>query len=109
MGWVGEMLVEGLAGSLDKNGKTAVRSAENLADDISAVMQDMTTNMQAAIPSHINMDTTLSGISDIRRASGGQAFNITIPLTIDGTMLARILAEIQWTQNAVYVRNLGTI
>ena len=109
MGWVGEMLVEGLAGSLDKNGKTAVRSAENLADGISAVMQDMTTNMQAAIPSHINMDTTLSGISDIRRASGGQAFNITIPLTIDGTVLARILAEIQWTQNAVYVRNLGTV
>ena len=27
MGWIGEMLVEGLAGSLDKNGKTAVRSA----------------------------------------------------------------------------------
>ena len=35
------------------------------------------------------------------------AFNVTIPLTIDGTVLARILAEIQWTQNAVYVRNLG--
>ena len=38
----------------------------------------------------------------------GHAFNVTIPLTIDGTTLARILAEIQWSQNAVYVRNLGT-
>lgn len=59
------------------------------------------------IPSHINMDTTLSGLSDVGRTSSGQAFNVTIPLTIDGTTLARILAEIQWTQNAAYVRNLG--
>ena len=107
MGWVGEMLVEGLAGSLDKNGKTAVRSAEHLADGISSVMQDMTADMQTAIPSHINMDTTLSGLSDVGRTFSGQAFNVTIPLTIDGTTLARILAEIQWTQNAAYVRNLG--
>ena len=109
MGWVGEMLVEGLAGSLDKNGKTAVRSAEHLADGISSVMQGMTADMQTAIPSHINMDTTLSGLSDVGRTSSGQAFNVTIPLTIDGTTLARILAEIQWTQNAAYVRNLGTV
>ena len=53
------------------------------------------------------MNTTLSGVSDIGRASNGQAFNVTIPLTIDGTTLARILAEIQWTQNAAFVRNLG--
>lgn len=109
MGWVGEMLVEGLAGSLDKNGKTAVRSAEHLADGISSVMQDMTADMRAAIPSHINMDATLSGFSDVGRIAIGQAFNVTIPLTIDGTTLARILAEIQWTQNAAYVRNLGTV
>ena len=101
------MLVEGLAGSLDKNGKIAVRSAEHLADGISSVMQDMTADIGAAIPSHIDMNTTLSGVSDIGRASNGQAFNVTIPLTIDGTTLARILAEIQWTQNAAFVRNLG--
>ena len=65
------------------------------------------TTMRTAIPSHINMDTTLSGLSDVGRAFSGQAFNVTIPLTIDGTTLARILAEIQWTQNAAYVRNLG--
>ena len=77
------------------------------ADGISSVMQGMTADMQTAIPSHINMDTTLSGLSDVGRTFSGQAFNVTIPLTIDGTTLARILAEIQWTQNAAYVRNLG--
>ena len=70
-------------------------------------MQDMTADIGAAIPSRIDMNTTLSGVSDIGRASAGQAFNVTIPLTIDGTTLARILAEIQWTQNAAFVRNLG--
>lgn len=107
MGWIGEMLVEGLAGSIDKNGKDAVRSAINLADGVSSVMQNIAADMQTAIPSHINMDTTLSGLSDVGRTFSGQAFNVTIPLTIDGTSLARILAEIQWTQNAVFVRNLG--
>ena len=108
MGWVGEMLVEGLAGSLDKNGKTAVRSAENLADDISSVMKDMNADLQTSIPSHIDMDTTLSGLSYSNHTNGEQSFNVTIPLSIDGTTLSRILAEIQWTQNAAYVRNLGT-
>ena len=108
MGWIGEMLVEGLAGSIDKNGRDAVKSAERLADGISSVMQGMTADIGAAIPSHIDMNTTLSGVSDIGRSSGGQAFNVTIPLTMDGTTLARMLAEIQWTQNAAYVRNLGT-
>lgn len=82
MGWIGEMLVEGLAGSLDKNGKTAVRSAEHLADGIFSVMQDMTADMRTAIPSHINMDTTLSGLSDVGRTFSGQAFNVTIPLIL---------------------------
>ena len=84
-----------------------MRSAEHLADGISAAMQGMTADMQAAIPSHINMDATLSGLSDVGRTFRGQAFNVTIPLTIDGTTLARVLAEIQWAQNAAYVRNLG--
>mgnify|MGYP000936432763 CR=1 FL=1 len=39
---------------------------------------------------------------------GGEgAFNVTIPLTIEGTTLARVPTRIQWGQTAVYVRNLG--
>ena len=34
---------------------------------------------------------------------------LTIPLTLDGTTLSRIIAEIQWTQNAAFIRNLGTV
>lgn len=49
----------------------------------------------------------LYGIFSLQGFGDRQAFNVTIPLTIDGTTLARILAEIQWTQNAAFVRNLG--
>ena len=107
MGWVGQMLVEGLAGSLDSNGKRAVQSARRLANDVSGVMRNLSADMAAAIPSHIDVNTSVRSLSAPAPASHGQAFNVTIPLTIDGTVLARILAEIQWTQNAVYVRNLG--
>ena len=107
MGWVGQMLVEGLAGSLDSNGKRAVQSARRLANDVSGVMRNLSADMAAAIPSHIDVNASVRGLSAPTPASHGQAFNVTIPLTIDGTVLARILAEIQWTQNVVYVRNLG--
>ena len=109
MGWIGEMLVEGLADSIDKNGRDAVQSAENLAGDVTAVMRGMATDLQTAIPAHIDMHTALSGAADLGRAVGASAFNITIPLTLDGNTLARVLAEIQWSQNAVFVRNLGTV
>lgn len=63
--------------------------------------------MQKAIPTSFNIDTNLDGMTPTPGGSG-RAFNVTIPLTIDGITLARILAEIQWSQNAVFVRNLGT-
>ncbi len=109
MGWIAEMLVEGLADSIDKNGRDEVQSAENLAGDVTAVMRGMATDLQTAIPAHIDMHTALSGAADLGRAVGTSAGGVTIPLTLDGNTLARVLAEIQWSQNAVFVRNLGTV
>ena len=107
MDWVGQMLVEGLSGSLDKNGKRAVRSAEQIAKDINGVMQNLSADMTTGIPGRIDINAAVRDFSATAPADHRQAFNVTIPLTIDGSTLARILAEIQWTQNAVYVRNLG--
>lgn len=70
-------------------------------------MKGMEQDMQKAIPTNFNIDANLDGMVPVS-GSNGRAFNVTIPLSIDGTTLARILAEIQWSQNAVYVRNLGT-
>lgn len=109
MAWVGEMLVRGLSGAIDENGKVAVASAEHMARGINGVMQDLAADMKTAFPNQIDLNATLNNVGPIRSEQRTQAFNVTIPLTIDGHTLARILAEIQWTQNAVYVRNLGTV
>lgn len=65
--------------------------------------------MQKAVPTNFSVDMSgaiegASGISGL----GTRRLDVTIPLTLDGTTLSRIIAEIQWTQNAAFVRNLGT-
>lgn len=66
-------------------------------------------DMQKAIPTDfdVDMNTSVMGTSGI--SATAQAFNVTIPLTLDGTTLARIISQIQWSQNAVTVRNLGVV
>lgn len=56
MGWVGEMLVEGLAGAINANGKDAVEAAESMADDINSVMNGLATDMETSIPTDLSLD-----------------------------------------------------
>ena len=48
MAWVGEMLVEGLAGSIEDNGGQAVKAAEGMSKDINGVMQDLAKDNSSA-------------------------------------------------------------
>lgn len=108
MAWVGEMLVEGLAGAIDTSGKEAVHSAEHLAEDISSVMRGLSADMTTALPRRIDFNTALHDIDTTPAIkTRTQTIDVTIPLTIDGVTLARVLSQIQWSQNAVYVRNRG--
>ncbi len=72
-------------------------------------MDGVEKDMQKAIPTDFDLDmnAAVSGTNGISVAA--QAFNVTIPLTLDGTTLARIISQIQWSQNAVTVRNLGVV
>lgn len=56
MGWVGEMLVEGLAGAINTNGKDAVLAAEGMADDINTVMNGLAKDMETSIPTEFSLD-----------------------------------------------------
>ena len=108
MGWVGEMLVRGLAGAIDANGQEAVRSAEHMADDINGVMRGLSADMTSSIPSKIDLSATMRGVgAAVVPEARSRTLDVTIPLTMDGVTLARVLSQIQWSQNAVYVRNLG--
>ncbi|MEA4824063.1 MAG: phage tail protein [Clostridiaceae bacterium] len=70
-------------------------------------MADVERDMRKAIPTDFNLDmnTSVAAISQ----TPAQAFNVTIPLTLDGTTLTRIISQIQWSRNAVTIRNLGVV
>ena len=70
MAWVGEMLVKGLAGSIDDNGDEAVKAAEGMADDINGVMGDLAHDMQTALPTDFNVDGSISGV--LSSTAGGK-------------------------------------
>ena len=63
-------------------------------------------DMQNAIPSDFDLDMngTVSGFNGFGQT---QAFDVTIPLTIDGITLTKVVSRIQWSQNKVTVRNRG--
>lgn len=54
------MLVEGLAGAIDANGKDAVKAAEGMADDINGVMGDLANEMQTSLPTDFNVTGTVN-------------------------------------------------
>jgi hypothetical protein len=65
-------------------------------------------DMQNAIPTDFDMQmqSTVTG-AETSTTAGLQPINVTIPLTVDGIMLARVISQLQWSQNTVTVRNLG--
>ena len=65
-------------------------------------------DMQSAIPTDFDMQmqSTVTG-GEAPTTATLQPINVTIPLTVDGIMLARVISQLQWSQNTVTVRNLG--
>jgi len=65
-------------------------------------------DMQSAIPTDFDMQmqSTVTG-AEAPTTATLQPINVTIPLTVDGIMLARVISQLQWSQNTVTVRNLG--
>ena len=74
MAWVGEMLVEGLAGSIEDNGGQAVKAAEGMSKDINGVMQDLAKDMTTALPTDFSVKGSVeSAMSSAASASAGKS------------------------------------
>lgn len=80
MAWVGEMLVKGLAGSIDDNGNQAVKAAEGMAADIDGVMNGLAQDMQTALPTDFDVNGNIRSAYD--SASGNSFSGFTIALNI---------------------------
>ena len=85
---------------------------ENMGEGIGVgfekAMDDVSEDMQKAVPTDfdLQMSSTVSGFQP-NAVTVGKPINVTIPLTVDGVTLARVISQLQWSQNTVTVRNLG--
>ena len=81
--------------------------AEGLGEGFGDEMKDVSKSKQNAIPSDFDLDMngTVSGFNGVQT----QAFDLTIPLSIDGVPLTKVISRIQWNQNKVTVRNAGAV
>ena len=80
MAWVGEMLVKGLAGSIDDNGDEAVKAAESMAKDIDGVMTGLAHDMQTALPTDFDVSGNIR--SSVGGIPGGTASGLSLVLNI---------------------------
>ena len=81
MAWVGEMLVKGLAGSIDDNGDEAVKAAEGMAEDINGVMGDLAHDMQTALPTDFDVNGSIRSAVDGVVGKAASAFTIALNIT----------------------------
>lgn len=81
MAWVGEMLVKGLAGSIDDNGDEAVKAAEGMAEDINGVMGDLANDMQTALPTDFDVNGSIRSAVDGVVGKAASAFTIALNIT----------------------------
>lgn len=78
MGWVGEMLVEGLAGAINDNGKDAVKAAEGMSKGINDVMQGLADEMTTALQTEFNVNGTVNRNDTVSGTGWGGGALITI-------------------------------
>ena len=101
MAWVGEMLVQGLAGSIQDNGKQAVSAAEKMSSDIDGVMNKLAEDMQTAIPT----DYQLNANANVTGGMTGAAFTAAAgggPLVMVQQMIVRSEDDIRRISQELY-------
>ena len=82
MAWVGEILVKGLAGSIDKNGDMAVRAAEGMSSDVSSVMNSLADDMKTALPTDFSIDGNVKGLVDNSNSAAFGKSGLSLVLNI---------------------------
>lgn len=104
MAWVGEMLVEGLAGSIEDNGGEAVKAAEGLSEGISNVMNGLAEDMKTSIPTdfHLDADASVRSVTDgMTGAAGRDMFGFASLITIQ-QMIVRSEEDIRKISQELY-------
>ena len=76
--WAGEMMVKGLADSIEENGDEAIDAAEDLSGEINGVMNELAKDMTAAVPTKFSVNGSLAGVSGKAASAGGFTLQLNI-------------------------------
>ena len=102
MAWVGEMLVEGLAGSIEDNGGQAVKAAEGMSKDINGVMQDLAKDMTTALPTDFSVKGSMENAMTSAVSGGAGKSGFVLQLNI-GTFNNYTNEDIRQLTNEIMV------
>jgi hypothetical protein len=73
-------------------------------------MEKVTKDMQNAVPTEFNAPNVNIGDGGHGSVSGvNSPINVSIPLMINGTEFTRVMAQLQWQNNTLVVRNQGVL
>lgn len=102
MAWVGEMLVEGLAGSIEDNGGQAVKAAEGMSKDINGVMQDLAKDMTTALSTDFSVKGSVENAMTSAASGGAGKSGFVLQLNI-GTFNNYTNEDIRQLTNEIMV------
>ena len=102
MAWVGEMLVDGLAGSINANGKEAVTAAVGMADDINGVMNELAADMQTALPTDFEVNAKSTVTNGISGMDNTVSSAVSGPLFMVEQMIVRSDDDIRKVSQELY-------
>jgi phage-related protein len=78
MSWIGDMLMEGLAGGIDESASDVIDSANSMTKDLNSVFNDLSADM-SGVPTNFNVSSTTGTIRDgIKQASSGLTLQLQI-------------------------------
>ena len=78
MMWVGDMLMEGLAGGIDETAGEAIDAATSMTKDLNSVFDDLSADLSSTLPKDINVNAHSALTDDTKRASGGFILQLSI-------------------------------
>ena len=104
MAWIGQMLVDGLAGSITANGGEAVKAAEDMSKEINGVMSNLASDMETALPTSFDAEIQaqntsnlvnglVSGLSSVMGSGSVSAQPIILQVNLDSKTIAQTIFD----------------
>lgn len=77
MAWIGDMMMEGLAGGIDESAEDVLDSANAMTRELNSVFDGLSADLDST-PTEFNVNKSIDGITDTNNAGGGFILQLNI-------------------------------